>query len=73
MKRVHVTKSDPPESKEILAAAIVRISESLTELRHSGLNEKAIVVLVHDATKIAKRDILRVLFALRQLKGWYCR
>lgn len=70
---VRVIKSDPPESKEILAASIVKISEALFALQAGGLNEKAIIVLVQDATKLSQRDIKSVIDALRKLKGWYCR
>lgn len=73
VKNVHVTKSDPPESTEILAEAIVRIGDGMKKLTESGLNEKAIVVLLHDATGLSKRDIKTVLDAQRRLAGWYCR
>ncbi len=69
---VTVKKSEPAESKEILAASIVRISEAFTALKSSGLNKQAIVVLLHDQTKIAKRDINIILDSLARLKGWYC-
>lgn len=73
MSRVKVTKSDPPESKEILAEAVVRIGSAMKELTASGINEDAIVVLIHDKTKIGKRVILDVFRAMRQLEGWYTR
>lgn len=71
--RVKVTKSDPPETTEILAEAITRISDGFERLKESGLNERAIVVLIQAETRLAQRDIRTVLKALRQLKGWYCR
>lgn len=70
---VKVKKSEPPESKEILAEAIVRIGSAMEALSRSGLNEDAIVVLVHHSTKISKKQINTVFAALRQLQGWYCR
>ena len=73
MTRAKVIKSDPPESKEILAEAIVRIGSAMRALHQSGLNQDAIVVLVHDKTKISKRTIKEVFAAMRQLEGWYCR
>jgi hypothetical protein len=73
MANVHVTKSDPPESKEILAAAIVRISAALTKLSSSGMNEAGIVALIHDGTGLSKRDIKTVLDAQKQLAAWYCK
>lgn len=70
---VTVTKSDPPESKEILAEAIVRIGAAMLALEKSGINHKAIVILIQAETKLPKRDIETVLWALPRLKGWYCR
>lgn len=72
MSKIKVKKSDPPETKEVLADAIVRISEGFEKLQKSGLNERAIIALLHDATKIGKPAIRDVLAGLRQLKGWYC-
>lgn len=70
---IKISKSTPPESKEILAEAITRISESFAKLSASGLNREAIIVLVHDHTKISKRDIKLILDSLSRLRGWYCR
>lgn len=73
MTNITVKKSEPPESKEILADAIIRISDGLSQLQRSGLNNKAIMVLVKDATGLAMRDIKLVIDSLARLKGWYCR
>lgn len=73
MANIRVTKSDPPETKEILAEAIVRIGDNVKKLSDSGLNRKAVVLLLHDATKVSKRDIGAILDALPRLRGWYCR
>jgi hypothetical protein len=74
MPNVKVVKNaEKPESKEILAKAIVRIGAAMDALAKSGLNERAIVTLIHAETKIALRDIREVLGAMRKLKGWYCR
>ncbi len=72
-KKVKIRKSDPPESKEILAEAIVNIGEAMKKLQESGLNKKAIVILLHAKTRISQKDITTVLDGLKQLKGWYCR
>lgn len=47
MSKVRVTKSEPPESTEILAEAIVRIGQGFERLKLSGLNQRAIVILLH--------------------------
>ena len=64
---------DKPESKEILAEAIIKISDGFMALIHSGLNREAIVTLLHHKTKVNRRDIDAVLTGLQRLKGWYCR
>ena len=73
MSNVTVKKSDPPETVEILAEAVIRISSGFTRLKESGLNYKAIVILIQAETKISRRDIEAVLNALPRLSGWYCR
>ena len=70
---MRVKKSDPPETTEILADAIVRISGALTQLQKSGLNRAAIVVLIAAKTHLPKRTIDIVLDAQVRLAGWYCR
>lgn len=72
---VKVVKSDPPESTEILAAAITKISEGMNKLLNSsnGLKRQAIVVLLQDATKENKSSIRNILNALPRLRGWYCK
>lgn len=70
---VRVVKSDPPQSKEILAEAIERVGNSIAFLNSNGLNSKAIVILLHDATGVPKGQIKTILDALPRLRGWYCR
>ncbi len=62
-----------PVPKEILAEAIVNIGKAAKQLQDSGLNKRAIVVLIQDYTKLSKSDIVTVLDALPRLAGWYCR
>lgn len=70
-RRVHVVKSDPPETTEILADAIVRLAEAHAKLKAGGLNEKAIILLLNDMTKVGKNDIKKILDAIPRLRGYY--
>ena len=72
-RRVTVVKSEPPESTEILAEAVVRLGEAVKKLDASGMNRKAIVLLLHDATKVSKTEINAILDAIPRLRGWYCK
>lgn len=56
-----------------LAQRIEMISMALNQLLTSGLNEKAIVTLLHHDTKISQRDIRKILVGLRDLRKTYCR
>ena len=71
--RVKIKKSDPPESKEILAEAIVNIGAAAEKLKASGVNKRGIIILLQAQTKLPRRDIELVLDSLTQLEGWYCR
>lgn len=64
---------DEPVERHILATAIVKISEAAEALKKSGLNQRAIVVLLSDKTKIAKGLIEDVLDGLADLKRDYTR
>lgn len=66
-----IKQDDPPIGKDVLASAIVRISESLERLRKSGVNRVAIVALVKDDTGIPKSTINQVLDSLEHLKRNY--
>lgn len=72
-KRIKVEQSDPPTATPVLADAIVKIGEACDELKKSGLNQEAIVVLLRHKTGVSMRDINSVLSGLRQLRGWYCK
>lgn len=70
---LNIVKNDPPESKEILAEAILRLGDASAKLKSNGLNRKAIVLLLHDMTKVGKREIETILDALPILHRHYCR
>lgn len=74
MAGITVKKNEQnPEKTEVLAESIIRIGEAFQKLKDTGLNERGIVVLIQDATRVSKRDITAVLDALRLLRSWYCR
>lgn len=65
--------SDEPVSKEVLATAIVNISNSVQKLFSSGLNRSAVVALIKDDTGIGKGTIETVLDSLSNLRASYCK
>lgn len=73
-------KSTPPpslpelgtEDAKKLAEAVRRIDDAVAALAKSGLNRRALVVLLHDATSgVSKRDINAVLDGLEELAKLY--
>lgn len=70
---VKVIQTDPPVEKEVLADAIVRVSNSMKALSDSGLTQRTIVALVHDHTGLPKKTITRVITSLAELKSAYCK
>jgi hypothetical protein len=71
--KLKVIQPEEPIEQEILAEAIVRISDAFTKLQKSGLNKKAIMILIKAETGMSQRDILLVLDTLPRLKDLYCR
>lgn len=71
---INLVKSEiEPEPMEIIAASIIRISDGFERLINSGLNERALCVLLKDMTGISMADISRVLTALPELKKQFTR
>lgn len=60
-----------PVTKEVLATAIIEISESAKQLAKSGLNRKGIIALLNDDTKLGKGIIETVLLSLENLAKTY--
>lgn len=53
-----------------VAQAIQRVGELGKRLSASGLSRRAVLVLLHDATKVPIRDIKLVLDELEALADW---
>jgi DNA replicative helicase MCM subunit Mcm2 (Cdc46/Mcm family) len=62
-----------PEPDEILAKHILQMSQAMEKFNQGPLKRDTLVLLIHDHTKIARRDIHRVLDTLSNLKRIYCK
>ena len=75
MTNIKIKKTEEqPESTEVLADSIIKISEGFEKLLKSGLNERAYTVLLQDAigaTYISKSQIRLVIENLPRLRAWY--
>lgn len=56
---------------ESLSKAIIRLSDTSNAILNSGLNEKALIALLHDDTDISKKTISKVLMSMRELRANY--
>lgn len=75
MSNIKIKKNEEkPESVELLASSIVKVAEGFDKIKNSPLNQRGLIVLLHDgigSANITKRQIKLVLEALPRLKGWY--
>ena len=55
-----------------LAKKILDLQESITDLKKKGINDRAILVLLHDATKLPMKQITEILDAIQNIKTLYC-
>lgn len=72
--RVRVVQPDEPAQRvtyEILATAVKELAQGVKKLRASPLNDRAIILLLHDATGISKRDIQTMLDSMENLERTY--
>lgn len=63
-----------PEPVELLAKSIVQVADGFQRLLDSSLNQRALIVLLHDGIgqgHITKAQIKLVLDNLPRLKAWY--
>lgn len=58
----------PPIPVEVLATSIKSISDGMRQISASRLTRKALVALIHDQSKLAKRDIEIILNNLESLE-----
>ena len=63
---------EAPVETKVLAQAIVDISEAMKKLSRSGLNRKAIVILVAKDANQYQATVERVMDALENLRKTYC-
>jgi thiamine monophosphate kinase len=72
MGKINVQQPEPPIPAEVMAQAIIDISDGMKKLSNSGLKRKAVVALIHDQSKISKRHIEIVLNNLECLRQDWC-
>ncbi len=58
------TPEPDSESFTVVAESIIKLADGIRLMNESGLSERAIVLLLHDATGVAKKQILKILEAL---------
>jgi hypothetical protein len=58
------------ESLDAVADNIATLAKVATKMLEGGLKEETIILLLHDHSKVGKRDIKSVLYSLKRL-GYY--
>lgn len=73
-KHPHVElENDEQEPLSVVVSAIHKVADGIDKINNSGLTEQAIVLLLHDATKVKKTDIKAILEAAPLLAERYTR
>ena len=68
---IHSPSTRALESAEIIAQSIKKLADGVRAMDTSGLSERAIIILLRDASGLGKREIENVLWALRSLERLY--
>jgi len=75
-QNVRVIKNEEkPETPEVLAESIIRISDGFKELTNQGLTQRAIIILLQGmpsvGTTVSRTDIQTILDNLPKLASYY--
>lgn len=73
MKSPHITIEYDDEPFSVVADSILKLADSIVALNNSGLAQRAIVLLLHDATGVNKKEIVKILEAAPLLSERYIR
>lgn len=74
IKKIVVDSGNPPMPKMVLADHLAKLSAAAQDLRSSsGLNDRAIVLLLADSSRVNKSDVQAVLASMAQLRRDYGR
>ena len=58
---------------EIVASSVIKLADGIRKINDSGLTQRAIVLLLHDATGVNKKEIVKILEAAPLLAERYVR
>ena len=73
LKHPHIHLETGAEPLEIVASSVIKLADGLTKMNDSGLTQRAIVLLLHDATGVNKKEIIKILEAAPLLAERYVR
>ena len=69
--RTVIKAGEEPQPIEILQSSIVALAEAFEVFNTTKLKQDTIITLLHDTSKIPKRDIKIILNCLTELKQLY--
>ncbi len=73
LKHPHIKVQHGDEPFEVVAASIVKLADGFQAMIDSGLTQRAIILLLHDATGVNKKEIVKILEAAPKLAERYVR
>ena len=73
LKHSHIGIEYDDEPFTVVANSIIKLADGLTAMNESGLTNRAIVLLLHDATGVNKKEIVKILEAAPLLSERYIR
>lgn len=69
--RAVIKAGEGPQPIEILQSSIVALANAFEAFEKTNLKQDVIITLLHDTSKIPKRDIKIILNCLSELKSLY--
>lgn len=70
-KTAIVQNAENPEPLEVIADAVIAVSEGFKAIQRSRLSQRAVELLIQDATGLPRKDIRLVIEQGARLKDYY--
>ena len=72
LKSPHITvDNDTEDPLEVIVSSLHKVADGFDKINKSGLNRRTVVLLLHDMTKVPKRNIHDILDASKDLVTRY--
>lgn len=73
VRKITIDPGEPPILRNVLAQSIKDLAQAASNLSRSGLNEKALIVLIAHSSRVSISTVKDVWASIKSLETDYCK